>query len=474
MLGTFQVGRFPIALAFDGQWLWVANHGDKTVMKLSLHGSLIGEVELNLRPAALAVVGDDLWVLTSEANYPGASGAITVLSSSLETVATYGVNQRGAPMLALVFDGEAVWMANDFGNVTRMGVDGTALGDFEPEYASVATLAFDGRNVWAAGSFSGSGGQGVVRLAPDGTTLQRLGTAIDPFGMAWDGVALWVTVPDTGEVVRLELRDPPAPALPLVSEPEELVPSDADLSRYLLSQEQIASMPGSVVWSGPKGRGRDRDFAGFFDVGSYRYGIDVVGSIEVNGRGSAEAPLLSGTVQTLYQFKTQAEAVQLMGQLRRPDAPLLASLSVGQWPVEFKVQDSHGDARVWLEELDPSVFGPGTFVVEVSSVIPARTQQERGFGGVSRHVFHGWLRYGNLVSLIGVARGIDIGSVGASDFLRTHQGPYYTMDEFQALLATAYRNLKEGATRPPLSITLPPTATPHQPPPTPTPVSRDK
>ena len=71
-----------------GIGLWVAHVVDKTVMKLSLDGSLFGEIQLNLRPVALAVVEDDLWVLTAEGG-GDRNGAIVVLSPSLETVATY-------------------------------------------------------------------------------------------------------------------------------------------------------------------------------------------------------------------------------------------------------------------------------------------------------------------------------------------------------------------------------------------------
>ena len=67
-----------------GIGLWVAHVVDKTVMKLSLDGSLVGEVELDFIPTALALVEDDLWVLTGE-GMGEHKGAIVVLSPTLET-----------------------------------------------------------------------------------------------------------------------------------------------------------------------------------------------------------------------------------------------------------------------------------------------------------------------------------------------------------------------------------------------------
>ncbi len=71
---------------------------------------------------------------------------------------------------------------------------------------------------------------------------------------------------------------------------------------------------------------------------------------------------------------------------------------------------------------------------------------------------HFWIRYGNLVSFIFVTSVIDLlGVLGPSaepeaikEYLSTHSGPFYTMEQFQALLEDASQNLREGASRSPV------------------------
>ena len=224
VVDEFPVGRWPVALAFDGQWLWVANLVDKTVMKMSLDGSLVDEIELDLRPRALAVVGDDLWVLTDE---EGASnGAITVLSSSLDVLATY---TTGPIPQSILFDGESVWVANlGDSTVTRMAPDGTVLATVEVEEGTLLALGFDGETIWGPTPFYG--------LA--------FGVAL-----AWDGQAMWAAQPAwpdvfsgttmSGAVSRLEVHDAPIPVLPLQSEAEELASPEADLAQHVLAQDQV-------------------------------------------------------------------------------------------------------------------------------------------------------------------------------------------------------------------------------------------
>ena len=58
--------------------------------------------------------------------------------------------------------------------------------------------------------------------------------------------------------------------------------------------------------------------------------------------------------------------------------------------------------------------------------------------------FHGWVRYGNLVSLLLVDSGLDLAAdeTSVKELLANRSGPFYTMEEFQELLANAYRNLR--------------------------------
>ena len=99
------------------------------------------------------------------------------------------------------------------------------------------------------------------------------------------------------------------------------------------------------------------------------------------------------------------------------------------------------DFEAWFQELDPQSFGPGSFAVETSAALSAPLGE---LGGLK---FHGWVRYGNLVSLVLVQAGVDLHGDEKSikELLATRSGPFYTMEEFQNLLRAAYLGLKEGA-----------------------------
>ena len=248
LVGEFPVGGWPRALAFDGQWMWVANLVDKTVMKLALDGSLVGELELDLMPTALAVVEGQIWMLTAD---DGSSigeldkGAIVVVSPTMEVVAKY---PTGLLPLSILFDGEAVWVANVVDStVTKMAPDGTVLATATVE--TPFALGFDGKSIWVA-TVEGF----LFQLSLDGEMLSVLPAVGNSVAMAWDGRALWLAHPASpdvlsattaaGSVSRLEVHDAPAATFPLESGPEELAAADAQLSQYVLSNEEAQPVPG--------------------------------------------------------------------------------------------------------------------------------------------------------------------------------------------------------------------------------------
>ena len=230
----------------------------------------------------------------------------------------------------------------------------------------------------------------------------------------------------------------------------------------MLSQEEIAHVPGSVVWQDLE----DSEFVSdpFFTFlltrGEHQFGTNVVQSIRVSGEGQgAEDPVISFAFQDILQFETQAEATQFMERLRGAGYQLLDFVDV---TAGGNFLPGLGDVEAWLQELEPSIVGPGAFAVESHSVISALVQRELGFGGRFQDTFQGWFRYGNLVSFIFVSRGIDIfgvlGPMGDQEaikgFLSTRSGAFYTMEEFQEVLRAAYQGLKEGSLRPSLENDL--------------------
>ena len=150
--------------------------------------------------------------------------------------------------------------------------------------------------------------------------------------------------------------------------------------------------------------------------------------------------------QVVFQFASQEGATQFMERLRVPLYPFLA-LAGAYRPHDFEA---------WFQEMDPQSFGPGAFAVERSADFQGLLEQI-GLKGHAQDDFHGWVRYGNLVSLLLVRAGvIDVSGVSGpvpepeaiKALLATRSGPFYTLDQFQELLQATYQGLKEGATHP--------------------------
>ena len=65
--GTFSVGRNPVALAFDGVSVWVANFSDNTVTRLrSTDGLNMGTFPTGRLPDGVAFDGANIWVANQE------------------------------------------------------------------------------------------------------------------------------------------------------------------------------------------------------------------------------------------------------------------------------------------------------------------------------------------------------------------------------------------------------------------------
>ena len=204
VVGEFPAGRWPVALTSDGESVWVANFVDRTVMRFDLDGNVTSEVELDFAPTALALVGEQLWVAGASGGF-APSGAVAVLSPTLESIARYTV---GRALMSLAFDGEAVWVADLEGGVLiRMTLDGATLATVE--VPAPTALTFDGARIWVA-----SGGW-LTAVSLDGDVSQVLRTLRNHAGIAWDGHAIWTADPanlfsgavTAGNVTRVAARD---------------------------------------------------------------------------------------------------------------------------------------------------------------------------------------------------------------------------------------------------------------------------
>jgi DNA-binding beta-propeller fold protein YncE len=62
VLGTFAVGTNPIAVAFDGANIWVANFGGNVTKLRASDGTVLGTFAVGTNPFGVAFDGANIWV----------------------------------------------------------------------------------------------------------------------------------------------------------------------------------------------------------------------------------------------------------------------------------------------------------------------------------------------------------------------------------------------------------------------------
>lgn len=184
IVGAYPVGESPVAVAFDGTAIWVANTSGRRTKLLPGTGSEILRYEGGICPEGsqgLLFDGTFLWTAN------GATNTITKLSLGGFIFDTYAV---GAHPVALVFDGTNIWTANsDANTVTKLLVSsGKVVGTYPVGTRPVA-LAFDGVNIWTANS----GANTVTKLlASTGEVVGTYPVGKRPIALTYDGKNIWV------------------------------------------------------------------------------------------------------------------------------------------------------------------------------------------------------------------------------------------------------------------------------------------
>ncbi len=203
-VATYPVGQSPRALLFDGQSIWVANFFANTLTQLTAAncgnnpdpcGKAGQVIRVDQLPTALALSADGktLWV----------ASALNSTLAWLDPVTGREVGRVHLPNVpsALLRVGDDLWVANSFtGTVTRVGSDGTILGDYPAGHKPVA-LAYDGKSLWVANQDAAT----ITRLNPaNGAVLRTDKLLGDPTALAFDGAHLWVALSARNEVVELD------------------------------------------------------------------------------------------------------------------------------------------------------------------------------------------------------------------------------------------------------------------------------
>ncbi|HTD22831.1 MAG TPA: hypothetical protein VK738_09275 [Terriglobales bacterium] len=195
--GSFFTGATPVGLAFDGANIWVANTGGNNVRKLrASDGANLGTFSVGSAPRGVAFDGANIWVTNNGAN--------TVTKLRASDGANQGTFAVGSGPQGIAFDGANVWVVN-FGsnNVTKLRAsDGALQGTFSASAAYA--VVFDGANVWLPNLASNN----VTKLrASDGSNLGTFSVGSLPQGVAFDGMNIWVTNYSGNNVTKLRASD---------------------------------------------------------------------------------------------------------------------------------------------------------------------------------------------------------------------------------------------------------------------------
>ncbi len=190
--------------------MWVANFFDNSLTKLAVSdcgstpdvcGQSLGTIEVDDLPVALAFDGDNLWVASSLEQTVSA-----VSPASGEVIGRYALPHVPS---ALAWDGESLWSANAIaGTVTKIASDGQILADIEVGKGPVA-IAFDGASLWVINQE----GKSLVRIEPDAArVLETIALDGVPAAVALDGATLWIGLSDVGQSHSVRPGGPVGPS----------------------------------------------------------------------------------------------------------------------------------------------------------------------------------------------------------------------------------------------------------------------
>ncbi len=209
LVDTHPVGSGPRALAFDGDCMWVANELDNTVIKLRMHdGKVLDTLYLGARPIDLAFDGEHIWV-TKIDNDNGTNDYITRIRISDGHLDNYEV---GRTPCALVFDGDYVFVANWWShNIMKLDPsDGHILATYDliPHNGPYpAALCYGGDSIWVA-CFGGT--PKIIKLNPNDDVIAGVYELIPRAyvqSLAFDGEHIWAAAYYGNWVYRIRVSD---------------------------------------------------------------------------------------------------------------------------------------------------------------------------------------------------------------------------------------------------------------------------
>ena len=188
------VGTSPAGLAFDGSSVWVANSGSNSVMKINpTTGEVGAPITVGSYPYSLAFDGSSLWVSNTNS---GTVMKINPVSGTVSAPITVGSLPYG-----LAYDGSSVWVTNFYSDrVTKINPTTDAVVGGITVGSTPAALAFDGNSIWVA-NYSGNS---VQKINPvNGAVGAPIVVGSMPYALAFDGSSIWVANYGSNSITKL-------------------------------------------------------------------------------------------------------------------------------------------------------------------------------------------------------------------------------------------------------------------------------
>lgn len=195
VLARYTLPHVPSALLWADSFLWTANAFAGTVTKVAPDGKVEADIPVGKGPLALAFDGSSLWIANKE-------GKSLVRMDPVAAQVAATVALAGEP-LALIFDGRWLWVAlGDLGQVVQIDPKTGTVGAQVDTRSDPSALAFDGESLWAAAPKAGK----VFRISPtEAQVTQTITVAGTPIALqtlpcgngCWD---VW-TADESGDAV---------------------------------------------------------------------------------------------------------------------------------------------------------------------------------------------------------------------------------------------------------------------------------
>ena len=135
-------------------------------------------------------------------------------------------------------------------SVTKLrAIDGARLGTFDVGIAQ-AGIVFDGANMWVTHS-GGRIGATVTKLqASDGTVLGTFAVGTDPRGLAFDGANIWVANHGSDTLTKLRASDGALLATTALKHTEKTVDPTGNvrITNLTFTQPYGVAFDGKAIW----------------------------------------------------------------------------------------------------------------------------------------------------------------------------------------------------------------------------------